>query len=55
MPVKNSGQSRLRGFMLINMLITFFNLNAFFPLHLVKSVVEYIYNKKLTITTGVTL
>ena len=40
---------------IFNMLITFFNLNAFFPLHLVKSVVEYIYNKKLTITTGVTL
>jgi len=40
---------------MFNMLITFFHLNAFFPLHLVKSVVEYIYNKKLTITTGVTL
>ena len=36
-----------------NMLIIFFNLNAFFPLHLSESVVEYIYNKKLTITTGV--
>ena len=38
-----------------NMLITFFYLNAFFPLHLSETVVEYIYNKKLTITTGVTL
>jgi len=28
------------------MLITFFNLNAFFPLHLLKTVVEYIYNGK---------
>ena len=55
MSAKNSGQSKLKGFMLVNMLITFFNLNAFFPLHLVKSMVEYIYNKKLTITTGVTL
>ena len=40
---------------MFNMLITFFNLNAFFPLHLSETVVEYIYNKKLTITTGVTL
>ena len=30
-----------------NMLITFFHLNAFFPLHLSETVVEYIYNKKL--------
>ena len=32
---------------LINMLITFFHLNAFFPLHLHKTMVEYIYNKNL--------
>ena len=35
--------------MLVNMLITFFNLNAFFPLHFGKTVVEYNYNKKLTV------
>ena len=28
---------------MFNMLITFFNLNAFFPLHLSETVVEYIY------------
>ena len=44
---KNSGQSRLKGFTLVNMLISFFHLNAFFPLHLSETVVEYIYNKKL--------
>ena len=31
--------------MLVNMLITFFDLNAFFPLHFGKTVVEYNYNK----------
>ena len=31
---------------LVNMLITFFQLSAFFPLHLRKTMVEYIYNGK---------
>lgn len=31
---------------IINMLITFFHLNAFFPLQMKKTVVEYIYNGK---------
>jgi len=48
-----SNMSGLRYGLKFNMLITFFHLNAFFPLHLSESVVEYIYNKKLTITTGV--
>jgi len=43
---KISGQSRLKD-LLVNMLISFFHLNAFFPLHLSETVVEYIYNKKL--------
>jgi len=31
---------------MINMLITFFHLSAFFPLQTVKNVVEYIYKMK---------
>ena len=30
------------------MLITFFQISAFFPLHLLKTMVEYIYNGKRT-------
>ena len=30
---------------IVNILITFFHLNAFSPLHLLKTMVEYIYNK----------